>query len=151
MSFRHWSAMMLLFALGCKAKQRNEDFIPPEDTARQSLDRYLSAWHAGDTSDTISDAAPAVSIADTLRANGRPLESFSVLGPTPSEMPRCYAVKLTLGNPREEIRERYIVVGIDPIWIIRHDDYEKVTHWCDPKQQDSKAGDSSKSTGAPRP
>jgi len=124
----------VVVSLGCASgKQRNEDFIPAEDAAKRSLDAYLSAWRAGDTSETLRTTKPPVAAADSIRSSGRTLEDFAILGPTPADSPRCFAVRLNLANPRQEVRERYIVVGIDPIWVIRHDDYEKVTHWCNPE------------------
>ncbi len=143
MKLRRLSALFLLISFGCTTKQRNEDFVPAEDVARRSLESYLTAWRAGETGDTVRGVSPPVSIADTLRAGGRTLEAYTILGPTPADTSLCFAVRLTLGNPREEVRERYVVVGIDPIWVIRHDDYEKVTHWCDPGQPAKKNDNSS--------
>ena len=132
MKLRCPTVLILAAVFGCTTKQRNEDFVPAEDVAQRSLDRYLSAWRAGETGETVRGTSPPVSIADTLRAGGRTLEDYTILGPTPADVPRCYAVRLTLGNPHEEVRERYVVVGLNPIWVIRHDDYEKITHWCEP-------------------
>ena len=42
-------------------------------------------------------------VADELRSKGRTLSDFAVLGPFPADAPRCFAVKLTLGNPRAEV------------------------------------------------
>ena len=55
-------------------------------------------------------------VADGLRTKGRTLSRF-ILGPVPADAPRCFAVQLTLGNPPADMRERYVVVGIDPIWV----------------------------------
>ena len=48
-------------------------------------------------------------------------------------------MNLTLGNPAAELRERYVVVGRDPVWVIRYDDYEMLTHWHHPMPADKKS------------
>lgn len=122
----------VLAAAGCDRNPRAEDFVPPEATARAALDAYLTAWAAGDTGVTVPGTQPPVVVADELRTKGRTLAGYAILGPTPADAPRCFAVQLTLGNPAAEVRERYVVVGIDPIWVWRYDDYLMLTHWSHP-------------------
>lgn len=124
---------LALAALGCAdAGPRAEDFIPPEDRARAALEAYLQAWSAGDRQTTVPGTSPAVQVADELRAKGRTLSAFTILGPVPADMPRCFGVRLTLGNPVQEVRERYVVVGLDPVWVWRYDDYLMIAHWEHP-------------------
>jgi hypothetical protein len=124
------AGLLLAACLGCSgASQRNEDFIPPEAAAREALEAYLSAWKRGDKAQAVPDTRPPVLVADELRAKGRTLSEFTVLGPVPADAPRCFAVRLVLGNPCEEVRERYVVVGVDPVWVWRYDDYVMITHW----------------------
>ena len=52
------------------------------------------------------DHAFKTMVADELRSKGRTLAGYAILGPVPADAPRCFAVKLTLGNPRAEVRER---------------------------------------------
>ncbi|HET6575916.1 MAG TPA: hypothetical protein VFG68_20105 [Fimbriiglobus sp.] len=124
---------------GCGGSQRNEDFVPSEDAARTALEAYLSAWKRGDISQSVPGTRPPVLVADELRAKGRTLSEFMVLGPVPADVPRCFAARLTLGNPREEVRERYVVVGADPVWVWRYDDYVMITHWEHAMPVDKKA------------
>jgi hypothetical protein len=72
---------------------------------------------------------PMIETADGLRTKGRTLLSYEILGPVPADAPRCFAVKLSLGNPAQELRERYVVFGLDPIWVWRHEDFVMLTHW----------------------
>jgi hypothetical protein len=131
---------LVVLCAGCSAgSQRNEDFVPAEDTARVALEAYLRAWAQGVSAQPVPGTRPAVFAADELRAGGRPLTEFTVLGPVPADAPRCLAVRLTLGKPRQVVRERYIIVGIDPIWVIRHEDYQMVTHWDHAMPPDTKA------------
>lgn len=121
-----------MLAAGCSRNPRAEDFVPPEDAARAALDAYLKAWAAGDTGDAVPGTDPPVMVADELRADGRTLAGYTILGPTPADAPRCFAVTLKLGNPPAEVRERYVVVGIDPVWVWRYDDYLMMTQWHHP-------------------
>jgi hypothetical protein len=125
-------ALVLSFGLGCSRKQRNEDFVPNEVAARAALEAYLQAWSVGSTDQAVPGTSPQVRVSDELRLKGRTLERYSVLGLVPADAPVCFAVQLSLGNPAEEVRERYVVVGLDPLWVWRYDDYLMVTHWSHP-------------------
>jgi hypothetical protein len=126
------AAGLLLVGFGCSRTQRSEDFVPREESARQAVDAYLRAWTGGSTSQSVPDSNPPVKVSDELRRNGRVLKSYTILGSVPADAPICMAVQLNLDNPPEERRERYVVVGIDPLWVWRYDDYLMVTHWSHP-------------------
>lgn len=130
--FLLFATWLVLVGFGCARTQRNEDFVPREETARQALDSYLSAWSRGNTSQSVPDGNPPVMVSDELRRNGRVLKGYTILGVVPADAPICFAVQLSLENPTEERRERYVVVGIDPLWVWRYDDYLMVTHWSHP-------------------
>jgi hypothetical protein len=116
-------------SLGCSSHQRNEDFIPEEQRARQALESYLSAWQKGNFEQAVPDTKPVVMSGDSLHAAHRPLKEFTILGPVAADAHRCYAVRLVLDAPHEERRDRYVVIGIDPLWVMLYDDYEMVLHW----------------------
>ena len=40
-----------------------------------------------------------------------------------------FVVKLRLEQPREEQTARFIVLGQDPLWVFREEDYEMAAHW----------------------
>ena len=40
-----------------------------------------------------------------------------------------FVVKLSLDKPREEQTVRFIVLGQDPLWVFREEDYEMTAHW----------------------
>lgn len=129
-------AAFLLLA-GCGRAQKNEDFVPADATARAALDAYLRAWADGKPTDLIP-GTPQVMASDGQRGS-RTLTAYEILGQVPGDAPCCFAVRLTLGNPPAEVRDRYVVVGIDPIWVIRYEDYEMLTHWSHPVPADNKA------------
>jgi hypothetical protein len=70
--------------------------------------------------------------ADGNQAAGRKLEAYTILGPVAADAPRCFAVRLKLAGSRDEVRERYVVIGLDPLWVLRYDDYEMLLHWDHP-------------------
>jgi hypothetical protein len=116
--------------VGCGERSpRAEEFVPGEDAARAALDASLRAWRDGGAEARVPATGPAVESADGLRTRGRTLLKYDILGPVPADAPRCFAVRLTLGNPTQELRERYVVLGLDPVWVWRHEDFVMLTHW----------------------
>jgi hypothetical protein len=54
---------------------------------------------------------------------------YTILGEAPGDAPRCFAVRLHLEEPQEEQRVRFVLIGLDPLWVFRHEDYEMLAHW----------------------
>ena len=125
-------AAALVTGLGCGRTPKNDDFVPHEQVARSALEAYLVAWSGGSKSPDVPGTNPPVSVVDELRLKGRTLTGYKILGQVPADAPVCFAVQLSLNNPPEERRERYVVIGIDPLWVWRYDDYVMITHWCQP-------------------
>jgi hypothetical protein len=123
---------LCLGLLGCSSEQKNSDFIPSDELAQRSLEGYLQAWQSGVYDQEIPNTKPVVMASDGLRLNKRVLQEYTILGKVPADAPICFAVRLKLTNPNQEIRERYVVVGMDPIWVLRYEDFEMLTHWEHP-------------------
>jgi len=126
-----WLALVAGIPLlsGC-GSSRDQRFIPSEETAQRTLEAALTAWQNGKLPPhRVQESSPAVQLVDTRYKPGQKLAAFTVLGPTTGDAERCYAVRMTMDNPREEIRARFVVFGIDPLWVIRYEDYELVMHW----------------------
>ncbi len=121
------SVLALLWMGGCARK--NEDFIPSPDIAEQALEKVLGAWQAGKPAGEVAGTKPVVFATDTSRKKEQTLRSFQILGETPGSSGRTYAVILHLDNPVEKVKTQYIVVGIDPLWVFRQEDYELLMHW----------------------
>ena len=116
-------------------------YYPPDDRARQSLDAALSAWQQGSAPGPVPRTAnPVVHFVDSHNGPARRLKGYTVLGLAPGVGPRVFTVQLTLDGPPAEVRVRYYVIGIDPVWVVRQEDYDMLTHWEHRHTKDGKGG-----------
>jgi hypothetical protein len=120
----------LLF-LGCsKTGKRVEDFTPPADNARQALEAALNHWKAGGTPGSIPGTTPQVEVVDAKwKAAPKQLREFEIGGEESrgdASAPRYFKVKLTMASgPPQDVR--YVVVGIDPLWVYREQDFDALS------------------------
>jgi hypothetical protein len=121
--------MTLALLTGCRSHHAATDYVPSEDKARAALTMVLNAWQAGNQATSIPDAKPRIEIADPQLKPGQTLSHFEILGEVPAEAPRCFLVHLELDNPSESRKVRYVVLGLDPLWVFRYEDYLMMTHW----------------------
>lgn len=130
-------ALIAVMSSGCRRKV--EDYVPAPQLAEAAVRRALSAWQAGEPAGPIEDTKPAIFVTDTNRNPKQRLQSFEILGETPGRSGRTYVVELALDAPAEKVpaqkatvekvKAEYIVVGIDPLWVFRREDYELLMHW----------------------
>lgn len=104
-------------------------YTPSIALAEDAVRRGLDAWKAGQAPGELPGTRPVIHVTDGGRKAGQTLESYRILGETRGSAGRTVAVILQLNNPSEEIRARYIVVGIDPLWMFRQEDYDLLMHW----------------------
>jgi hypothetical protein len=127
-----WLALLastLVLASGCR-RSRDQRFIPSEEAAQGTLEVALTAWQHGKVPPSlVQESSPAIHLVDTHHQPSQKLTAFTILGPTTGDAHRCFAVRLTLDHPREEVKARYVVLGLDPLWVLRYEDYEMVSHW----------------------
>lgn len=114
---------------GCARGPADEDFIPPAETASAALTAVLQNWQQGAPLEELHQRSPAIRTSDTQRVAGRSPESFEILGETPVDGGRRFSVRLRFAAPAEDIDVQYVVVGIDPIWVFRKEDYDLLSHW----------------------
>ena len=121
-----------LFAIGCADSGRDgvDLAVPDLSPSRAALAASLDAWKAGRrASGVLIGSKPSVGVVDSTRTE-RPLLDYEVVGPLmPVEKARPFAVRLVLGSPRETVDARYLVLGQDPLWVFRQDDFELMLHW----------------------
>lgn len=126
----------LLLAIAAVAGCGNSDDsslplpVPAIEPSRAALKVALDAWKSGRRiAGPPIGANPAVGVVDTLQAE-RPLRDYKILGALgtlPEAQP--FAVELDLDNPPEQVTTRYMVLGKDPLWVFRQEDYELIIHW----------------------
>jgi hypothetical protein len=129
MTRRPWSLVWVAALLGGCAGRPADRYVPSPDRARQALETALAAWQSGRPPGPVEGTSPAVILVDSHRRPGQRLCGFAILGEVPGDGPRCFAVRLKLEDPPEEQRARFVLVGIDPLWVYRHEDYEMMAHW----------------------
>ena len=123
------SLAALCLAAGCSSGS-TEQYTPGEDRAQEALSAVLNAWKTGGEATQLSGIP--IRVADSERKKGQSLRNYEILGELPAESGRRYQVKLVLDNPAAETKAQYVVVGIDPLWVFRQEDYDMMTHWEHP-------------------
>src|SRR5262245_12832736 len=121
---------LLLALSGCGSKNAvSSRFVPSPQTARKAIESALEAWQKGQPTGGIANTTPKVQVVDENRPAGQRLARFEILGEVPGSGPRTFSVKLETENPAAVENTRYVVVGIDPLWVFRQFDYDKMAHW----------------------
>jgi hypothetical protein len=106
-----------------------KQFVPSSEGARAALAAVLEDWHAGLAPRHIDRLDVGVEVIDKQRKEGQELADFEILGEVPGEGGRCFAVRLVLRDPDAEFKARFVVVGINPLWVFRQEDYDLLNHW----------------------
>jgi len=136
MSMARWRiAVMVSLALAGAAMMTpsrfdtTRNYTPSAAVAEDAVRRALEAWQAGAQPGALPGTKPVIYVTDTGRRPGQLLESYAILCETRGTGGRSYAVTLNLKNPADVVKTKYLVVGIDPIWVFRQEDYELLMHW----------------------
>lgn len=117
--------------VGCGSSDRDgfDRYLPGPDAARAAVSTALAAWKSGRPTGRVEGATPTVEVVDSSRRPQRPLKSFEVVGPVGGDEARVFAVRLILDDPPEEKVERYKVIGREPLWVFREEDFDLIAHW----------------------
>ena len=137
--------LMACLVLGCGRSERpppaNFDrYVPSPEVARAAIEAVLTSWQSGRSLEAVNHLAVTLVVTDNHRKKGQELADFEILGETPGNAKRCFAVRLRLRQPEEEQTVRYVVVGINPLLIFRHEDLEELGQWCPAGPADEEAG-----------
>jgi hypothetical protein len=124
----------LLFA-GCIETDRSSLYIPSIGVAESAVKSAMDAWKRGEPVGVIEGTTPPIQVVDSSRKPGQKLEDYEILGEVPGNAPRCFAVKIRLSSPDKEEKLRYIVVGLNPLWVFRQEDYDLLAHWEHPMEE----------------
>ena len=115
---------------GCgRARASLDRFVPKVEAAREAVAAALTAWRSGEPPGRIGTRSPPVQVVDTHRPAGQTLKDYEILGEAAGDGPRSFLVRLRLDNPDEERRVRYVVIGIDSLWVFHEDDFTMIAHW----------------------
>jgi hypothetical protein len=105
---------------------KTQDFTPPGDKARQALEAALNHWQSGNPHGSVPGTTPTVEVMDVKWRSGQKLKSYEILGEEPGTEPRFFKVRLTPAQgPQVDVR--YAVVGIDPLWVYREEDFKALS------------------------
>jgi hypothetical protein len=114
---------------GCNGSPPPPAYLPGWAEARQSLESALSAWR--DAPSPLPDSFDSASVifVDKQRPPGLRLRSFAILGQSEIENARQFTVRLQLDQEESPRLVRYNIVGRNPVWVFRLEDYERISHW----------------------
>jgi hypothetical protein len=119
-------------ASGCSNSSSNfERYVPDPGVAHAAVAVTLESWLKGESPDVIVGNRADVHVVDRQRRRQR-LRHYEIVGEVPAENARGFAVRLVVGDGEEEQGVVYLVVGTDPIWVFRQEDYEMISHWMHP-------------------
>jgi hypothetical protein len=129
------------FSEGSSATSSFARFTPSEESARNALEAALRSWQLRNPPGKVAGSnSPEVMLVDTCRRPGQTVEHFTILGEAAGDGPRCFAVRVCLSNPDEEQHLRFVVFGVDPLWVYRCEDYEMMIRWeCGREERNRKA------------
>jgi len=116
---------------GCAARNDAATlaFMPGWDEARQALVSALSAWRDAPSPLPASFDTRSVQFIDKRRRPNQRLRSFQILGQSDVENARQFTVRLNLEGDESPQLVKYNILGRDPVWVFRLEDYEMIAHW----------------------
>jgi hypothetical protein len=128
-------AILVGSAPGCdhsRQEPATPGYMPGWDEARQSLVSALTAWRdALSPSPTSSNTDSVQFIHKRLQPNQR-LRAFEILAQSDIENARQFTVRLDLEGEESPQLVKYNIVGRDPVYVFRLEEYEMLSHWeCD--------------------
>jgi hypothetical protein len=124
-----WVVALGVFAgwlAGCGNRNSIESYTPPEISARDALEKALTAWQNGqEKPGVVVGSNPEIRIADERWQMGAKLKSFEIGDSLEDEEDVKFPVKLTLEGAAAPEEEVYVVVGKNPLWVWTKAEYER--------------------------
>ncbi len=118
-------ALTLIIA-GCSGQSTVESFHPKGDVAQEALEAALTAWQNGQPKPgLIEDNDPPVQVQDDAWNAGSKLKSFEIVEALPGDSPRKFTVKLTIEGEATPTEITYVVVGKNPLHVMREKEYNR--------------------------
>jgi hypothetical protein len=117
---------MSLLTIGCSNSGTEESFAPQTDAARTALTAALTAWQQGKAEPgVIENTKPVVQCVEPEWDAGSKLSKFEIVKDSGTDAPRQFTVKITLDGQATPQEVVYVVVGKDPLWVMREEDYRR--------------------------
>jgi hypothetical protein len=93
------------------------------------LTAALEVWKSGqEKPGSIANQKPAVEVQDSVWRSGRKLKSFEIgEEQTVKDGPPRFSVTLTFYDEPASEQSDYVVVGKDPLWVMREKDFQKMS------------------------
>jgi hypothetical protein len=133
-----------------QAEQRLARFIPSSELAREALVSALEGWKKGSPPRKLPSGQTIV-VADTHRKPGQSLVSYRIVGEAPLHDGRRFIVRARLADPEQEERIQFLVIGVDPLYVFRQEDYDMIAHWEHLMTNESTATEASAGIEPPAP
>jgi hypothetical protein len=115
-----------LVTVGCSGQSSVESFHPKGDVAQEALEAALTAWQNGQAKPgLIEDYDPPVQVQDDAWNAGSKLKSFEIVEALPGDSPRKFTVKLTIEGEAAPTEITYVVVGKNPLHVMREKEYNR--------------------------
>lgn len=104
---------------------------PGVDGGRAALDAALSAWKSGAAVGAVTGTKPPVQAVDSVWGSGKKLKDYEIVAADPGSSPPRWNVRLKMeGQPKAEDAV-YVLVGADPVWVYREDDFLRTMNMDD--------------------
>ena len=118
-------ALLLACSAGC-ADRSYSRYVPPEGSSRKALEAALTAWQKGEAPGQVDSGPPVVQAVDSKWQAGQKLAGYEIVKDEPGENGTTfYSVRLTLKSPAKQVMARYVVVGRDPLYVYREEDFSQ--------------------------
>jgi len=89
----------------------------------------LTAWRDAPSPLPVSFHIPSVEFVDNHRGPQQRLLAFQIVGQSDIENARQFTVRLNLEGEDSPQLVKYNILGRDPLWVFRLEDYEMIVHW----------------------
>ncbi len=122
-------AVAAMICSGCSHEPDANRYVPAADLARAAVEAVLVDWQAGLTNGPINRLKVKIESIDNQRKQGQKLAGFEILGEVTQPGARCFAVRLEFKNSSESSKVRYVVIGIDPLFVYRQEDFDLLNQW----------------------
>lgn len=144
-----WYFLVLIAACaaGCSGDPESPRYLPDWPESRSALVAALTDWRESPPPYPPSRELRGIVFADKQRKPDDRLRSFAVLGETEVENARQFTVRLEIQGDDTPRLVRYNVLGRDPIWVFRLEDYEMISHWEHPMNDDPEDNTPARSPG----